>query len=163
VHVKSHIDFLLAINVHSELLLQLLNGSLAKIIGLYIGIQHSDFLEVGTRIEIHNNGLLGKGKILSFYLDVSRIIGNFNFSIVPVGSLGVNISSNYYYYYNHFIALWTLSGKTRVSQYQKVHFAIFWIIWCKMKITQAVVGLPPQTNWYPHLYHPHHFYARSPS
>jgi len=30
------------------------------------------------------------------------------------------------------MALWTLSGTTRVSQYQKVHFAIFWIFWCKM-------------------------------
>jgi len=44
---------------------------------------------------------------------------------------------NYYDYYSHFMALWTLSGTTRVSQYQKVHFAIFWIFWCKMKITQA--------------------------
>ena len=26
---------------------------------------------------------------------------------------------NYYYYYNHFIALWILSATTRVSQYQK--------------------------------------------
>jgi len=43
----------------------------------------------------------------------------------------------YYYYYNHFMALWTLSGTTRMSQYRKVHFAIFWIFWCKMKITQA--------------------------
>ena len=25
----------------------------------------------------------------------------------------------------------------QVSWYQKVHFAIFWIFWCKMKITQA--------------------------
>ena len=30
-----------------------------------------------------------------------------------------------------------MSGTTRVGQYQKVHFAIFWIFWCKMKITQA--------------------------
>jgi len=28
--------------------------------------------------------------------------------------------------HNHFTALWTLSGITRVSRYQKVHFAIFW-------------------------------------
>ena len=33
--------------------------------------------------------------------------------------------------HNHFTALCTLSW------YQKVHFAIFWIFWCKMKITQA--------------------------
>jgi len=30
-----------------------------------------------------------------------------------------------------------LSGTTRVSWYQKVYFAIFWIFCCKMKITQA--------------------------
>jgi len=36
-----------------------------------------------------------------------------------------------------FTALWTLSGTTRLSRYQKVHFAIFWILWSKMKITQA--------------------------
>jgi len=41
------------------------------------------------------------------------------------------------------MALWTMSGITRVSHYQKVHFAIFWIFWCKMKITQA--GAP--TIW----------------
>jgi len=39
--------------------------------------------------------------------------------------------------HNHFTALWTLSGITRVSPYQKVHFAIFWNFWSKMKITQA--------------------------
>jgi len=38
---------------------------------------------------------------------------------------------------NHFTALWTLSGTIWVSQYRKVHFAIFWIFWYKMKITQA--------------------------
>jgi len=36
----------------------------------------------------------------------------------------------YYYYYNHFMAHWTLSGTTWMSQYQKVHFTIFWIFWC---------------------------------
>jgi len=71
--------------------------------------------------------------------------------------------------HNHFMALWTLSGTTRVSRYQKVHFAIFWIFWCKMKITQADAPTiemdchPVQTNWCPHLYHPHHFYAGCPS
>jgi len=66
---------------------------------LNIGVRHSDFLEVGTKIDIHNNGLLGKSKIEHFYrgdyfyLDVGRIICNFHFSIVPIGTLGVNISS----------------------------------------------------------------------
>ena len=65
--------------------------------------------------------------------------------------------------HNHFTALWTLSGTTRVSWYQKVHFAIFWIFWCKMKITQADTPTiqmdchPIQTNWCPHLCHPCHF------
>ena len=45
------------------------------------------------KIEIHNNGLLGEGKIESLYLDVVRIVGNFHFSIVPVGTLGVNVFS----------------------------------------------------------------------
>jgi len=36
--------------------------------------------------------------------------------------------------HNHFTALWTLSGTTRVSWHQKVHFAIFLIFWSKMKI-----------------------------
>jgi len=53
------------------------------------------------------------------------------------------------------MALWSMSGTTRVSQYQKVHFAIFWIFWCKMKITQADAPTirmdchPIQTNWCP--------------
>ena len=71
--------------------------------------------------------------------------------------------------HNHFTALWTLSGTTRVSWYLKVHFAIFWISWCKMKITQAETPTirmdchTIQTNWCPDLCHPHHFYARCPS
>jgi len=39
---------------------------------------------IGTNIELHNNGLLSKGIIDSFCLDVGRIICNFYFSIVPV-------------------------------------------------------------------------------
>jgi len=38
--------------------------------------------------------------------------------------------------HKHFTALWTLSGTKRVSWYQRVHFAIFWIFWCKLKISQ---------------------------
>jgi len=49
-------------------------------------------LEVGTKIDIHNNGLLGESKIERFYMDVSRIIGNFHFFVVPMGTLGMNIS-----------------------------------------------------------------------
>jgi len=70
---------------------------------------------------------------------------------------------------NHFMAFWTLSGTTWMSQYQKVHCAIFWIFWCKMKITQVDAPTirmdchPIQTNCCPHLYHPHHFYAGYPS
>jgi len=65
--------------------------------------------------------------------------------------------------HNHFTARWTLSGTTRVSQYQKVHFAIFWIFWMKIKITHADAPTiwmdchPIQTNWCPDLCHPHHF------
>jgi len=33
------------------------------------------------------------------------------------------------YTHNHFMALWTLYGTTRVNWYQKVHFTIFWIFW----------------------------------
>ena len=33
------------------------------------------------------------------------------------------------------MALWTMSGATWVSQYKMVHFTIFWIFWCRMKIT----------------------------
>jgi len=70
--------------------------------------------------------------------------------------------------HNHFTALWTLSGTTRVSRYQKVHFAIFWIFWSKMKITQTdapTVWMDChhiQTNWYPHLCHPPPFLRRMP-
>jgi len=50
-----------------------------------------------------------------------------------------------------------------------VHFAIFWIFWSKMKITQADAPTiwmdchPIQTNWCPYICHPHHFYAGCPS
>jgi len=74
----------------------------------------------------------------------------------------------YTHTHNHFTVLWTLSVTTRASWYQKVHFAI-WIFWCKMKITQADAPTvrmdchPIQTNWCPHLCHPHPFYAGCPS
>ena len=76
---------------------------------------------------------------------------------------------HYYTTNNHFTALWTLSGKTQLSWYLKVHFTIFWILWCKMKITQVdrlTIRMdchPIQINWCPHLCHPHHFYAGCPS
>jgi len=60
---------------------------------LIFDVQCSTFLDVGRNIEMHNIGLLGGSKIDSFYLDVGRIIGNFHFSIVPVETLGVIISS----------------------------------------------------------------------
>jgi len=44
-------------------------------------------------IKIHNNGLPGEGEILSFSLDVSRIIRNCPFYIVLMGTLEVNIFS----------------------------------------------------------------------
>ena len=46
------------------------------------GVWHSNFLEVNTKIEIHNNGL-SEGKIIS----------NFHCSIVPMGTFEVNIAS----------------------------------------------------------------------
>jgi len=45
------------------------------------------------------------------------------------------------------------AGTTRVSWYRKVHFAIFWILWGKMRITQADAPTtqmdchPIQTSW----------------
>jgi len=57
--------------------------------------------------------------------------------------------------HNHFTALWTLSGTPGVNWYQKVHFAILWIFWSKMKITQADTPTIQmdchtiQTNWCP--------------
>ena len=65
--------------------------------------------------------------------------------------------------------VWTLYRTTQVRWYQKVNFAIFWISCCKMKITQADAPTIKmdchliQTNWCPHLCHPHHFYAGCPS
>jgi len=41
---------------------------------------------------------------------------------------------------NHFTAFWTLSRTIQVSCSQKIHFAIFWIFWCKMKITHQQFG-----------------------
>jgi len=68
---------LLAINVQSNIYWQ------KSAYTLIFSIWHGDALEVGTKIEIHNKGLLCKGKI----------IGNFHFSIVPVGTFGINIFS----------------------------------------------------------------------
>jgi len=36
---------------------------------------------------LYNNGLWGEGTDEHLYLDIGRIIGNFHFSIVPVGTL----------------------------------------------------------------------------
>ena len=43
------------------------------------------YWEYAFGIKIHNNGLPGEGEILSFSLDVSRIIGNCPFYIVLMG------------------------------------------------------------------------------
>ena len=51
--------------------------------------QNNALLEVGTKIDIHNNGVLGESKIERFYLDVGRIVGNFQFCIVSMGTLGI--------------------------------------------------------------------------
>jgi len=51
---------------------------------------HSNNNHVCIHIEIHNNGLQAKVKF-SFCLDIGRITGNFHFSIVPMGTLGVYI------------------------------------------------------------------------
>jgi len=75
----------------------------------------------------------------------------------------------YTHIHNHYTALWTMSGITRVSWYQKVYFANFWIFWCKMKITQARAPTtwmdcqPIQTNWCPISAILTIFYARCPS
>jgi len=41
---------------------------------LIFGIRHSNVLEVRTKIAIYNKGLLGKGKIECFYLDVILLL-----------------------------------------------------------------------------------------
>jgi len=46
-------------------------------------------LEIGTKIEIYNNALLGEGEIYSFCLDIGRITGSFHFSIVSMETLGL--------------------------------------------------------------------------
>jgi len=38
-------------------------------------------LKVGTKTDIHNNGLFSNSKSKSFYLEVGRIIGNFHFPL----------------------------------------------------------------------------------
>jgi len=48
VYVNSRIDFLLAVNVQSEII--------GKNNWIVFGVQHGDFLQVETNIEIHNNG-----------------------------------------------------------------------------------------------------------
>jgi len=53
---------------------------------LIFDIWHSDFLDIGTQLEIHNDSLLGEGKFNSLYLDIGRIICNFHFSIIPMGT-----------------------------------------------------------------------------
>jgi len=51
----------------------------------------------------------------------------------------------------------------------EVHYSIFWIFWCKMKLTQTDTQTirmdchPIQTKRCPHLCHPTNFYARRPS
>ena len=56
---------------------------------------------------------------------------------------------------------------TWVSWYQKLHFAIFWIFWCKMKAAAPTIRMdchPIQTNWCPTsaIPSPHHFCTGCP-
>ena len=84
---------------------------------------------------------LGPYRHMSTHTHARANWSRFRTLVMPViQSPSINQSikdDNYYYYYNHFMALWIMSGTTRVSRYQKVHFANFCIFWCKMKITQA--------------------------
>ena len=71
--------------------------------------------------------------------------------------------------HNHFMALVDFVRNNPGEPVPEVHFAIFWIFWSKIEITQADAPTilmdfhPIQTDWCPHLYHLHHFYAGCPS
>jgi len=94
---------------------------------------------------------------------------DFTKKIVTTFTVSLDILKHTHTYINHFTALWTLFRTTQMCWYQKVHFAIFWIFSCKMKITQADARTirmdchPIQTKWCPHVCHPHQFYAGCPS
>jgi len=73
--------------------------------------------------------------------------------------------SSHTHTHTHFTVLYILSQTTSVSWYQKVHFTILSVFWCKMKITQADTRTIQmnfhliQPNWCPHLCYAHNFYA----
>ena len=98
--------------------------------------------------------------VLSLYQSTERTLKTGWQFIFIHWPINVKIQRQLHYNYNHFMALWTMSRTTLVSHYQKVHFAIFWIFRCKLKITQSDAPTirmdchPTQTNWCPHLYHP---------
>jgi len=63
----------------------------AKLIRLYINIWRSayDFLEVGTKIEMHETACRAKAKFKVSIWTYRQNYGQFLFSIVPVGTLGL--------------------------------------------------------------------------
>ena len=71
-----------------------LNGGIVEGEGAVLGVNLGHPIVTNVTIdrcllfctfERHNKGLLGEGKIKCFYLDIGRIIGNFHFSIIPIG------------------------------------------------------------------------------
>jgi len=70
-----------------------------------------------------------------------------------------NKSITHTHTHNHFTTLWTLSGTTQESWYVVPQGGNN-----TGRRTNNPDGLSPiQTNWCPHLCHPHHFYAGCPS
>ena len=86
------------------------------------------------------------------FLLLDRLPAKANEPCLPIT---VTYTHTHTHTHNHFTAFQTFSETTRVSWYQKVHFAIFWIFWSKMKITQANTPTiwmdchPIETNWCP--------------
>jgi len=58
--------------------------------------------------------------------------------------------STYYYYYNHFTALWILSGTTWVSQYQKKH-SLTHLLWTSIipYLLPPSITIPPSSIYVP--------------
>jgi len=84
--------------------------------------------------------------------DIPNIVGQPQYDQLHYSSKLARCTHTHTHTHTHttFYTSLYFSGTARVSWYQKLHFAIFWIFWCKMKITGRCTnspdGLPPHPD-----------------
>jgi len=80
-----------------------------------------DYMLAVTSITLAFTFLLLYYHLLLFMMIMSFCLVHYDFAYSSHRVCMLHVGPTIYYFYNHFTALWILSGTTRVSWYQKKH------------------------------------------